>query len=347
MKGRQLLTGVKAAPGILWARKWLLLACLVAAGLAALPIALMGPSVFSSTITVVVPPTIPLPRAQQPGQSTSILAVRMASFAESQLQKHVREAMGAEGKHIDEVTGEQDADLATYSLTAKSTRPKLSREAATKASEVLIAQADEIAGELVDGLIQEVRQELQPVVKRLQDDRQLEDELSATVQRLERKRVSLASQITSAEQGAVRADALDDPEAAAVFRARIEEFEADIAALDDKLAAKEVALAGASSQVALLESRYTSLTQVTQEAEAIRISRLVASAVSSGPTEPDDTDIEEVLLTEGLAVAAGLLAGAAFVLLMEWRHRRKLKRAGHESGETTDASSENTQGAGI
>ena len=317
---------LQVIPRALWTRKWLLLACVGAAALAALPIALMGPSVFSSTTTVVAPPTLPLPRAQSPGQTTSVLAVRMASYLESGLQRDVKEAMGPEGREV-EVTGEQDADLATYLLTAESTRPAVAKTAAEVAGRMVITKADEFSDELVQSLTEKVKEDLRPVVGRLRDARDRQETLTVQVQDLERKRASLTAQLTSAEQSAVRAESLGDGGAAATFRERAQEAEEEIDALDEKLTKLELQLATATSEAALLEARYSTLTAVTEEAAAISLSRLAASAVTAAPSQPDDTDIEEVLLTEGLAILSGLLLGAAYVTFIEWRRSRRASKA--------------------
>lgn len=302
----------------LWRRKLVLIACVIVGGLAALPLALRGPSTFTSSSTVFIPPTNPLPGSVGLASSSSgsLVNVLLDDYLTSDLAGDVREEV-SDGGAVTTVTVDQSADLTSYTITATAKDSEVAQEAAEAGGRLVIGASNRIATSLVRRLAVELETSLGPLsedIAQLQEDLET---LRAKIEVVESDEAQLRIRLNSLDQAAARAEAAGDSGQQSVYEERASETREELDELIEQENGLQRKLAATQAKATVAQTRSTALGNIVTQAEGNRAARFAGSSVIDAPSEPATASIVSTLLTILLAMLVAALVGALVVLFLE------------------------------
>lgn len=316
---------------ILWERRWLLAGIVVLSAAAAVPFALAGSDSYASTTDVLVPTNLPLPSgsavAAMTSSRTTVLSERLTTYVEDDLESDVRSELGDQGSQLTDISVAQNLEDSTFRLTAEATAADVAESAAELGAARLIARADDIAGEIVTALQNEIAEVVEPAVEELTQLREDFERTTSRMEALRQERAGLISELTAAKQDRLRAE--DQGADTAVFDERISDLRAEIRTLEAEIEDMQPRRTSLSTRINILESRVNTLSQLEHQSTAARLTRLASSSVIDPPSAAGSSVSSNIFQLVLIAVAAGLLVGSAVILFMG---RRRITAASSEPG---------------
>ena len=275
---------------LLWKHRLLLLLSIVVSLAAVIPIASIAPVTYTSTGVFLIPTTDPLTGDLT---DTSPLSLSIDDYVRKALDEDVRNGLGSDSDELISISAirenEQDE---TYSLVAEASASSVATESVAVGAQVLSSAAKSLSAAQATRFNRQIVEEL----------------VDLEVQRVRLHKLAV---VQSRKNESLR-------DLIAVARST---GDADLQALEEKLAEERRVLAGYGQRIDIIKSKSGNLEKLSANINDVRVTRVASSSLISPASTPTTGSEARLIQLAGIAVIAGLTA--AF-LITAWLERRTM-----------------------